>query len=168
MNRGLLVFFVLSLTLVLAIVAACYILTYEPSAIGNHFGGIRTGYPISNAVDESIKPYINVTITGAGGYSGNGSDRMFLNGTVSWISSSQDAVKSLNNVYLVMYTSVDDREFNSTGSLISQQIGSHLEAFPNEPTLPNATIDHVEVVIPTLGLETPQYQFNLNCSTYIA
>ncbi len=64
-----------------------------------------------------------------------------------------------------MYTRVDDRTYVN-GTLTHLYVGIHVEAYPNEPILPNDTIDHVEVIIPSLSLDIPQYQYNLNCSTY--
>ena len=139
--------------------------TFSQPTVQNH--GPRVYYPTYAEVDESLQSYIKLTSPGRITRSGGIDDGwIFLSGTVSWIGSPQGSVKSLNNIHLTMYTRVDDRTYVN-GTLTSLTIGSHILASPNKPTLPNDTIDHVEVIIPALGLDTPQYQYSLNCSTAI-
>lgn len=132
----------------------------------SHTGGHRVSYPLNFTVEESLKPYLTINCTGESGYSNGTIARMFLNGTVSWIGSSQESVKSLSNIHLVMYTRVDDRQYVN-GELFHTYVGIHLEAFLNEPLLPNDTIDHTEVLIPKIGIDSPTFRYNLNCSTFI-
>lgn len=64
-----------------------------------------------------------------------------------------------------MYTMVDSYWHNGGNS--HTDIEKYFGAYPNQPTLPNSTIDHVEVIIPTLGLTHPEYSFNLTCSAFV-
>jgi uncharacterized protein YceK len=167
MNKLLLRVILFSLVLIVVICGCCYVLTHLSSSTAYSYKAKGTGYPISSAVDDSLTPYVNVTINGQSGYSNSTYARMFLNGTVSWVASEQDAVKSLSDIHLVMYTRVDDRQYDETGALTHLFIGSHIVAYYDEPTLPNDLIDHMEVIIPKIGLDTPTYQYSLNCSTFI-
>jgi hypothetical protein len=138
----------------------------QPSSDGY---GLGIGYPMRANVDPSLKSYIEVSVPGGpGGSEGTPDGGMagweMLNGTVTWIGSPQDTVRFLTDIHLVIYTRIDDRTYVN-GHLTHIYIGTHAEAYPNTPTLPNDTIDHVEFVIPKLGLDTPVYQYSVNCST---
>jgi|GEM_PF-7131514 len=151
------------------IIAALFILYNIPSLspVDYSYKGIGIGYPISTGVDESLKPYIKVT-SGGQGHSQGAEGWMVLNGTVSWIGSPQDSIKSLSDIHLVMYTKVDERTYINGSILTHVFVGVHLEALPNELKLSNDTIDHSEVIIPMIGLDMPTYPYSLNCSTSIS
>jgi len=113
-----------------------------------------------------LKPYINITIGGSQGAGGEGSSWTQLNGTVSWIGSSQDSVKSLRNIHLSIYTRLDENLSMSKNTYLLY-VGIHLQANQTEPTIPADAIDHQEVTIPTIGIDKPQYPFNFTCSTAV-
>ena len=141
----------------------------QPSSDGY---GLGIGYPMRANVDPSLKPYIAVSVPGGpGGSQGTPDGGMtgweLLNGTVTWIASPHDSVQSLKDIHLVVYTRIDDRTYVNA-HLTHIYIGTHAEAYPTEPTLQNGTIDHVELVIPKLGLDTPVYQYSVNCSTSLS
>ena len=143
-----------------------YMLSHPPTR------GLGIGYPIKYEVDESLQPYIELGSAGMQGSSwgtddGGSAGWMVLNGTVSWIGEPQDSVKSLKNIHLVVYTRIDEKTYVN-GTLTHLYIASHIQAFPNEPTLPNDTIDQVKMIIPEIGLDTPTYQYNVNCSTSLS
>jgi hypothetical protein len=123
-------------------------------------------YPTSIDVDEMLKPYINITIGGSQGAGGEGSSWTQLNGTVSWIGSSQDSVKSLRNIHLSIYTRLDENLSMSKNTYLLY-VGIHLQANQTEPTIPADAIDHQEVTIPTIGIDKPQYPFSFTCSTAV-
>ena len=159
--------FIVSIALIVVIGMSFYFLAYHPLPVDtNSHKGLGIGYPKSTSVDEPLKPYLTVTTNGESGHTNSTYSREFLNGTVNWIASPQDSVKFLNNIHLVMYTHIDDRTYVN-GTLTHLYVGSHIIAYQNELVLPNDTIDHNEVIIPKLGLDTPTYQFSLNCSTFI-
>ena len=45
-------------------------------------------------------------------------------------------------------------------------IGLHVVANQTEPTIPSDAIDYKEIIIPAIGLDTPNYQCSFNCSTF--
>lgn len=124
-------------------------------------GDVKTSYPLVSAVEEALEPYVNITTTGIAG----STYTTYLNGTVFWIGSPEDSVKSIENVHLLMYTRLDSTE--TSGDLTIKHIGIHIEAYTSGSQLPTDAIDHVEVVIPLLGFDNPRYEFSLSCSTKI-
>lgn len=130
-----------------------------------HFEGPKTSYPIVTNVDDELKSYVNLTTTGMEGIqdSTTGNYTIYINGTVSWIDSPEDVVESMENIHLIMYTRLDSNE--TSGTLIIRHIGTHIEVHQDEFQLPIDAIDHVEVIIPKLGLDTAEYNFSLSCST---
>lgn len=145
----------------------CLFILHNSLSPNYSYKGIGIGYPTSTEVDESLKPYIKLT-SGSYGSIRGAEGWMVLNGTVSWIGSPQDSIKSLSDIHLVMYTRVDDRTYINGSILTHVYVGVHLEVLPNEPKMANDTIDHNEVIIPKIGLDSPTYQYSLNCSTSIS
>jgi hypothetical protein len=134
--------------------------------------GYGVGYPLRLEVEESLQSYVRIDshgMQGSSGGDGNGgiAGWEILNGTISWIASPFDSIKSLSDLHLVIYTRIDDRNYRQDGSLEHLYLGTHIQVFKNEPTLPNGTIDHFEISIPKIGWDTPSYQYYVNCSTSI-
>jgi hypothetical protein len=152
--------------LVVSLVLGLLILHNIPNGYCNKNVGV--GYPLSLRIDESLKLYINVSSPESQGYSKGAEGWMVLNGTVNWIASPQDLIKSLSDVHLVMYTKVDERTYVNGTILTHLLVGIHLEASPKEPQIPDDVIDYKEVIIPTIGLDVSTYQYSLNCSTSIS
>ena len=100
-------------------------------------------------IEESLQPYIGVA-TSIG----------IFNGMVNWIGSPQDDVKQFKNIHLVSYACEVDRTYYA-GHLRSVTVELHIAVSRNEITPPNGTIGYRETVIPVLGVDSPQYQFNL-------
>jgi len=108
-------------------------------------------YPIKESeIEELLRPYIGV-------YTSLG----IFNGTVSWAGSPQDSVKQFKNIHLVSYANIVDRSYNE-GLLWSVTVELHVAVSTNEFILPNDTIGFEKAVIPVLGIDAPQYQFNFN------
>ena len=122
--------------------------------------------PESIIVDGALSHYINIKTGGRSGGSGPGYSWDIVTGNVSWIGSPEDSVKSLHNIHLAVYTRLDDNESwgKNTYMLV---LGTHIEANLTEPTFPADIIDHQEIIIPTLGLETPNYHYSFNCSYFV-
>jgi hypothetical protein len=135
--------------------------------------GYGVGYPLRLEVEDSLQSYVRIDSPGMqGGSSGDGNGGTagweILNGTISWIASPFDPVKSLHNLHLVIYTRIDDRNYRQDGSLEHLYLGTHIQVFKDAPSLPNGTIDHFELNIPELSWDMPTYQYYVNCSTSIS
>jgi hypothetical protein len=129
--------------------------------------GPGTTYPTSAVVDEKLKPYINITLGGSLSAGRAGSSWTQQNGTIFWIGSSQDSVKSLQNIHLSIYTRLDENlSMSKTAYLL--YVGIHLQANQSQQTIPKDVIDHLEVIIPKIGLDEPQFPFSFTCSTTVS
>lgn len=135
--------------------------------------GYGVGYPLRLEVEASLQSYVRIDSPCMEGHSGGDGDGgiarwEILNGTISWIASPFDSVKSLHNLHLVIYTRIDDRNYRQDGSLEHLYLATHIQVFKDAPSLPNGTIDHFEMTIPELSWDTPTYQYYVNCSTIIS
>ncbi|MGA2680904.1 MAG: hypothetical protein ABSF44_03790 [Candidatus Bathyarchaeia archaeon] len=131
------------------------------------FSGDGESFQTSAAVDPALSRYLNLTAVGKSGAGGPGYSWNIVTGNVTWIGSTQDPVKSLQNIHLFVYTRVDENSSMSPKTFMLY-IGIHVEVNQTEPTIPSDAIDHKEIIIPTLGLEMPNYSYSFNCSTYVA
>lgn len=134
--------------------------SYHPS--------IGVGVQDVRIIDESLKPYINVT-GGSEGYSSSFEGWHVCSGDISWIGSPQDSIRSISGIHLLMYTKVDDRTYIENGTILTHvHLGAYLEASRNKIEIPADVIDYSETVIPMIGLDVPTCQYSLNCSTTIS
>jgi hypothetical protein len=122
--------------------------------------------PASAIVDEALSPYVRIKTVGGPGGSEPGYSWNIVTGNVSWVGSPEDSVKSLHNIHLAVYTRLDENESGGKNTYMLV-LGTHIEANLTEPTLPVDVIDHQEVIIPTIGLSTPIYQYIFNCSYFV-
>ena len=105
-------------------------------------------------VEESIRPYLCVSRLVGGIFSG----------TVVWDGPPDDPVTQLTNIHLVSYACIVDRNYYE-GHLRSVQVELRIAVTENGFTLPNDTIGYEEAVIPVLGVDSPQCQFNFDFPT---
>jgi hypothetical protein len=159
---------IVAVSLFLAPVIALAVLTNQPNPPNNsiYSSGHGETFQTSATVDEALSRYVNITASGGSGASGPGYSWNTVSGNVTWIDSPEDSVKSLQNIHLVVYTRVDENSSMSAKTYMLF-IGIHVVANQTEPTIPADALDHQEIVIPTLSLDTPQYPFRFNCSTYV-
>jgi len=111
----------------------------------------------SKFIDETLTPYVNLTITSGGGSGG----LQYSNGTVFWIGSPQASVQYIENIHLLMYTRLESNE------TITKHIEKRVGVYPNEIQLPTGIIDYDEIIIPRIGLDSENYHFSLCCSYII-
>lgn len=159
----------MAVTLVIVIFSAFVYNTFSQPI---HYG-YGVGYPLHLEVEESLQSYVRIDSPGVqSSSSGDGNGGIagweILNGTISWIASPFDSVKSLSNLHLVIYTQIDDKNYRQDGSLEHLYLGTHIQVFKDAPSLPNGTIDHFEMTISELSWGTPTYQYYVNCSTSIS
>ena len=143
------------------------ILYHSPPASSMYSSGHGETFPSATvAVDEALSPYVQIKTAGGSGGGGPGYSWNTITGNVTWIGSPEDSVKSLHNIHLAVYTRLDENQSwgKNTYMLV---LGTHIEANLTEPMLPVDVIDHQEVIIPTLGVNMPNYQYSFNCSYFV-
>ena len=119
-------------------------------------GGPAPSYP-SLEVDATLLSFVSMKITEARSVSNS----VHFEGSINWRGSSQDSVKSIENLCLVLYTElVGEQTF---GDKIVQGFKIHMEICRTEFQLTDDVIDFEEVVIPVLGLDNPRFEFSLMC-----
>lgn len=138
--------------------------TFSPTYPPNYWSGEKVGYPLIIEVQEELRPYINITLTGSWGFQNSAWATNWETGRVCWIRSeaSQDPFRFIENIHLLVYSRLDS--VHKSGDLTIKSIGIHTVAYAGEFVLPSDVIDHSEVVIPKLGFDVPYYAFSFNCS----
>ena len=117
-------------------------------------------YTISStqSIDETLAPYIELTVWGSGSSGSAEGSFSYNNGTISWTGSPTNPVNSIENIHVVMYTQLTNNES------ITKRITVHSGVYPSEIQLPVNVIDYDEIVIPLMGLDSKSYEFRLYCS----
>lgn len=123
-----------------------------------YYSGDHVTYPVSSEVSEELKPYVDLTLTGMRG----DSFMRHESGQVSWVGQPQDSVESVENIRLMMYSRVNSTTTSgdSTWTVIEIRVVAYTENF----TLPSDAIGQSEeLMIPQLGINNPQHEFELSC-----
>ncbi len=109
-------------------------------------------------IDESLQPYINITMMS--GHGGGSAENYFevRNGTVIWIGNDSFTVE---NIYLVMFVCAETNQY------FHSYINVYVKAYPSEPILPSNVTGHMQVIIPYLNSTNPEYIFSLTCNYLI-
>ena len=165
-RRRWLLIVVLVMGLLFVPMVAVGVLYHSPPASSIYSSGHGETYPPeTTTVDKALRAYIQIKTGGRSGGSGPGYSWNTITGNVTWIGSPRDAIKSLHNIQLSVYTRLDENDSwgKNTYMLV---LGTHIEANLTEATFPVDVIDHQEVIIPTLGVNMPNYQYSFNCSYF--
>ena len=155
------IFFAVVVLLIVILVAVFVIaldIVRSSALHGHSYSGDHISYPVSSEVEEELKPYINITLTGM-----HGNNFMwYQSGRVSWIASPQDSVKSVENIHLLMYSRVNST--TTMGDSTWKVIEIRVVAYKDNFSLPLDLIDQSqELLIPQLGINNSQYEFELSC-----
>jgi hypothetical protein len=133
--------------------------------------GVSYGEKQIQLVDNSLIQYVNLTTNiiqrEEGWHPEVGREMGWRAGyaNLRWTGSTDDSVKSIQNIYLAVYTRLDQNvTFGKDIKFLT--IGLHAIANRTEPTTPNDAIGYQKITIPILGIENPTYSFFFNCSSY--
>jgi hypothetical protein len=132
--------------------------------------GVSYGEKQIQLVDNSLIQYVNLTtniIQKEGAHPDEGRAMGWRAGyaNLRWIGSTDDSVKSIQNIHLAVYTRLDQNvTFGKDIKFLT--IGLHAVANRTEPIIPNDVYGHQEITIPILGINNPTYTFFFNCSSY--
>ena len=143
------------------------VLIHSPAQTSIYSSGHGETFPPASAiVDDALSHYVQIKTGGGSGGSGPGYSWGIVTGNVTWTGSPNDSVKTLHNIHLSVYTKLGEN--NSWGeNTYMLVLGTYIEANLTEPTFPAESIDHQEVIIPTLGIKMPNYQYSFNCSYFV-
>ena len=176
MHRNKLIIVASAVLLVIVLMSVYFVQYIYPtlrhSQNGNGYPrGVTYGETQVQLVDSSLTQYVNLTTSiiqrEEGGHPEVGRDMGWRAGfaNLTWIGSSDDSVKSIQNIHLAVYTRLDVN--NTFGKDIKfLTIGLHAVVNRTEPTIPNDAIGYEKITIPILGIDNPTYSYFFNCSSY--
>jgi hypothetical protein len=139
----------ITVSLIIVLFGAFVYSTFSQPIVYQYHTQVR--YPIKEPqIEESLKPYLGVYMT-----------RGIFNGTVDWIGVPQDPVKQLENIHIVSYACIVDRNYDQ-GHIWSITVEEHVVVSQDKFVLPNETIGYQEAVIPILDANTRHYVFTFD------
>jgi hypothetical protein len=175
-RRGKLVIVVSAVLLVIVLLSVYFVQFIYPTLQhpqkGNGYPrGVTYGETQVQLVDSSLTKYVNLTTDiiqrEEGWHPEVGREMGWRAGyaNLRWTGSSDDSVKSIQNIHLAVYTRLDSN-ITFGKDIKFMTIGLHAVANRTEPIIPNDAIGFGRITVPILGIDNPTYSYFFNCSSY--
>jgi hypothetical protein len=128
----------------------------------------RPGYGLSDKyqyvfdIQDELKSYLRIELPGGHG-SGNGTGYTHTpRGCVEWVGSSNDSVKSMDNIHLILYVKLNGTRTYANQARLYGDYEWHYVVYTDTFTLPENIIDHSEeIIIPYIGIDEPRFLLEL-------